>query len=78
MLVTRPDLLPQIQAFTQSAHVWQRRLAIVTLIVAARADRRLLPHLCTMAEQLRTDRGPTMRKAVDWARRTAKKLEASG
>jgi 3-methyladenine DNA glycosylase AlkD len=76
MLVTRPQLLDDLLRLAESEHVWQRRLAVVTLIEAARDDPAWLPQLETLAEQLRGDRGPTMRKALDWARRTVRKVEA--
>ncbi|HXH22640.1 MAG TPA: DNA alkylation repair protein [Dehalococcoidia bacterium] len=78
MLVTRPELIDRVMALAASDHVWKRRLAIVTLIEAARDDPAWLPHLRAVAEGLRGDRGPTMRKALDWARRAAKKVEAKG
>jgi 3-methyladenine DNA glycosylase AlkD len=76
MLVARPELQAQVEGFGSSDHVWQRRLAIVTLIEAARDDACWLPRLQAMTERLKGDRGPTMRKAVDWGRRTALKVEA--
>ena len=75
MLVQRPQLVSSVLTLAASPQVWQRRLAIVTLIEAAREDSAWLPELHAIAEQLKGDRGPTMRKAVDWARRTAQKLE---
>ncbi len=76
MVVIRPALLSGLNDFSASPHVWQRRLAIVTLIEAARDDPAWLPELRAMAAALKGDRGPTMRKAVDWARRAADKVEA--
>ncbi|HEY7269842.1 MAG TPA: DNA alkylation repair protein [Dehalococcoidia bacterium] len=74
MLRARPDLIRDVEAMSSSAHVWQRRAALVTLIYAARADAGWLPQLRAMTAALKGDRGPTMRKAVDWARRTADKV----
>jgi len=76
MLAARPQLLADVQGLSRCTHVWKRRLAIVTLIEAARDDDAWLPELKAMTAQLSGDRGPTMRKAVDWARRTALKVEA--
>jgi 3-methyladenine DNA glycosylase AlkD len=76
MLVARPDLVEAIESLSGRHLVWQRRLAVVTLIEAAREDPVWLGHLQAIAAQLKEDRGPTMRKAVDWARRTAAKVEA--
>jgi 3-methyladenine DNA glycosylase AlkD len=76
MLVTRPQLVDEVVRLADREHVWQRRLAVVTLIEAARDDPAWLPQLEAVAQRLRGDRGPTMRKALDWARRTARKVEA--
>ena len=76
MLLARRDLIDNIEALAASEHVWQRRTALVTLIFAAREDAAFLPQLREMTLRLTGDRGPTMRKAVDWARRTAEKVGA--
>ncbi len=78
ILVARPGLIAAVRPMAASDHVWQRRLALVTLIEAARDDDAWLPDLRAMTAQLKGDRGPTMRKAVDWARRAADKVEAKG
>jgi 3-methyladenine DNA glycosylase AlkD len=75
MLVTRPRIESDLRALLTEDLVWRRRLAIVTLIFAARADERWVPALRDATQALKGDRGPTMRKALDWARRTAEKLE---
>ena len=51
------------------------RLAIVTLIEATRHDARWAPHLEAMTQRLTGDRGPTMRKAVAWARKVLNETE---
>jgi 3-methyladenine DNA glycosylase AlkD len=76
VLVARPELVLQVQDLAASEHVWQRRLALVTLIEVVRDDSAWLPDLRAVALRLKGDRGPTMRKALDWARRTVDKLEA--
>jgi 3-methyladenine DNA glycosylase AlkD len=75
MLQLRPDLIDEVEAMAGSDHVWQRRLAIVTLIEATRHDARWAPHLEAMAQRLTGDRGPTMRKAVAWARKVLNETE---
>jgi 3-methyladenine DNA glycosylase AlkD len=76
MLVARPELLADVQQLATSKHSWQRRLAIVTLIEAARKEPVWTPHLEAMAARLQGDRGPTLRKAVAWANRVLRELEA--
>jgi 3-methyladenine DNA glycosylase AlkD len=78
LLRERPALRNEVAALAGSAHSWQRRLAIVTLIEAARKDPSWRPELQALAAKLRTDRGPTMRKAVAWAVKTLRDLEADG
>ena len=75
ILIARPELAPRLEPLITSPHVWQRRLAVVTLIEAARDDPVWLPELRSMTTRLKGDRGPTMRKALDWARRTVEKVE---
>jgi 3-methyladenine DNA glycosylase AlkD len=69
-------LLADVQQLATSEHSWQRRLAIVTLIEAARKEPVWTPHLEAMAARLKGDRGPTLRKAVAWANRVLRELEA--
>ena len=75
MLELRPALIDEIEAMAGSQHPWQRRLAIVTLIVATRHDPRWRPQLEAMAQQLTGDKGPTLRKAVAWARKVINETE---
>jgi 3-methyladenine DNA glycosylase AlkD len=75
MLVSRPDLLADVERLAESSHSWQRRLAIVTLIQAARKQPLWAPQLEAMAQRLTGDRGQTLRKAVAWARRVLGELE---
>jgi 3-methyladenine DNA glycosylase AlkD len=76
MLVANPELIASVEALSASDHSWQRRLAVVTLIEAARDDPAWAPYLAKMCERLKGDRGPTMRKALDWGRRTVNKVQA--
>jgi 3-methyladenine DNA glycosylase AlkD len=75
MLQLRPDLIDEVGAMAGSAHVWQRRLAIVTLLVATRHDASFASQLEAMTQRLTGDRGPTMRKAVAWARKVLNESE---
>lgn len=75
MLAIRAGLLDDVETMAASSHVWQRRLAIVTLIEATRHDPRWRPHLEAMAQRLTGDKGPTMRKAVAWARKVVSETE---
>jgi 3-methyladenine DNA glycosylase AlkD len=76
LLVADPTLLARNQALESSASPWQRRLALVTLIVAfmkasARPDprRRIYrDELASMAGRLENDKHPIVRRAVTWAR----------
>jgi 3-methyladenine DNA glycosylase AlkD len=76
LLRQKPELRSDVAKLGSSAHSWQRRLAIVTLIVAVRTDASWQPELEAMTSSLQGDRGPTMRKALDWARRVLKESEA--
>ena len=75
MLQLRPGLIDDIEAMASSDHVWQRRLAIVTLIEATRHDASFASQLEAMAQRLMGDRRPTMRKAVAWARKVLSETE---
>jgi 3-methyladenine DNA glycosylase AlkD len=75
MLLVRPSLLADVERLAESDHSWQRRLAIVTLIQATRREHAWLPQLVSMSERLKGDKGPTMRKALAWARKTIQETE---
>ncbi len=68
MLLARPELIEDVLALSRSDHPGQRRLSLVTLIVAGR-DARWLPELRELADKLKGDAHPLVRKAVVWARR---------
>jgi 3-methyladenine DNA glycosylase AlkD len=78
MLRARPELIDDVERLAESGHSWQRRLSIVTLIEATRKEPSAWrPRLEAIAERLRMDRGPTMRKAVAWARKVLRETETS-
>ncbi len=70
LLIERPALLLRVKALSRGDHPWQRRLALVTLIVAfmKAEDGRWRAELASMAEALRQDKHPLVRRAVVWAR----------
>jgi 3-methyladenine DNA glycosylase AlkD len=68
LLLQHPELLENVRSMSHSDHPWQRRCAVVTLLGAARHDAHLIPDLERMAEHLKTDPHPLVRKAVVWAR----------
>lgn len=75
MLVRRPGLIADLRVMAGSDQPWQRRLALVTLIVAARRDASWAPELAAMTRRLTGDTGPTLRKAVAWAARVLRQME---
>jgi 3-methyladenine DNA glycosylase AlkD len=77
MLQMQPRLIGRIEQLANSYNHWQRRLALVTLIVAGR-DFAWEQALRRMAERLKGDDEPVVRKAVTWARREITQREAKG
>ncbi len=77
MLQMQPRLIGRIEQMAGSYNPWQRRLALVTLIVAGR-DFAWEQALRRMAERLKTDDEPAVLKAVTWARREITQREAKG
>lgn len=76
MLVADGSLLVTcVNVLEKSENPWQRRLALVTLIVEARIDTSLLREMTAAADRLRGDKHPLVRKAVVWADETRRKLE---
>jgi 3-methyladenine DNA glycosylase AlkD len=75
MLQMQPRLIGRIEQLAGAYNHWQRRLAMVTLIVAGR-DFAWEAALLRMAERLKNDDEPAVRKAVTWARREIKQREA--
>jgi 3-methyladenine DNA glycosylase AlkD len=56
-----------------SENPWQRRLALVTLIVAFMKGAMFRDELTAMADRLQKDKHPLVRRAVVWARDRLKK-----
>jgi 3-methyladenine DNA glycosylase AlkD len=75
MLARRPELLADVEALSTSGHSWQRRLSIVTLLVAAHRDPSWRQELERVTSRLESDRGATMRKAVTWAKKILRETE---
>lgn len=75
MLELRPELIGDVEAMAESGQPWQRRLAIVTLIEASRHNPVWRPQLEAMAERLKGDKGPTLRRAVAWAGKVLSETE---
>jgi 3-methyladenine DNA glycosylase AlkD len=75
MLAQRPELLQSVEGLSLSEHSWQRRLSIVTLLIAARRDPAWREALTNITSRLENDRGPTMRKAVVWAKKVLREIE---
>lgn len=76
MLANDRSLLQRVQALAGGDHPWQRRLALVTLIVAFRREPAYRDELSQTAERLSNDRHPLVRKAVVWARDRLRKDHA--
>jgi 3-methyladenine DNA glycosylase AlkD len=68
LLANEPALLDRVHALASSENPWQRRLALITLIVAFRQDAAWRAELSSQAEALRGDKHPLVRRAVVWAR----------
>ncbi len=68
LLNAEPGLLKAVHGLEASDNPWQRRLAVVTLIEAARGGR-WRPELESLADRRQRDAHPLVRKAVVWARR---------
>jgi 3-methyladenine DNA glycosylase AlkD len=68
LLWQNPAARGEVEALSLSDNPWQRRLALVTLIVAFRQDAAWRSELTTMAARLQQDRHPLVRRAVVWAR----------
>lgn len=76
LLQMQPRILNRVEQLIYSDSPWQRRFALVTLIIAAR-DHAWRPALQRLAERMAKDPHPTVRRAVVWARRELQKSEAS-
>jgi 3-methyladenine DNA glycosylase AlkD len=72
-LIADPSLLARTNALTKSDNPWQRRLGLVTLIVAFMKGASFRDELSNTADQLQKDPHPLVRRAVVWARDRLKK-----
>ncbi len=68
LLIADPSLLARAKVLETSENPWQRRLALVTLIVAFMKGGVLRDELILMGDRLQKDKHPLVRKAVVWAR----------
>jgi 3-methyladenine DNA glycosylase AlkD len=73
LLLANPSLINRVHTFEASDNPWQRRLALVTLIVAFMKGAMFRDELTAMAERLKKDTHPLVRRAVVWARDRLKK-----
>jgi 3-methyladenine DNA glycosylase AlkD len=73
IVIADPSLLPRVMALESSENPWQRRLALVTLIVAFMKGGVLREELEAMADRRQKDPHPLVRRAVVWARDRLKK-----
>jgi 3-methyladenine DNA glycosylase AlkD len=73
LLIADRSLLAQTKALESSENPWQRRLALVTLIVAFMKGAVFREELAAMAERRAKDAHPLVRRAVVWARDWLKK-----
>ena len=65
LLQTNPRLHPNVRNLASSRIAAQRRLAVVTMIIASRDDS-WVPGLTAMIERLQNDDDPLVKKAVTW------------
>jgi 3-methyladenine DNA glycosylase AlkD len=77
LLLKQPRLIGRIESLASSYNAWQRRLALVTLIIAGR-DFAWELALNRMTERLKDDDDPAVKKALTWARREIAQREAKG
>jgi 3-methyladenine DNA glycosylase AlkD len=78
LLIADRTLLGKAKALESSENPWQRRLALVTLIVAFMKGGVLREELAAMAERRAKDPHPLVRRAVVWARDRLKKGHLDG
>ena len=68
LLIADRTLLPEVRTLEMSENPWQRRLALVTLIVAFMKGAIYREELSDMANRLSKDPDKLVRRAVVWAR----------
>ena len=78
MLIADRTLLGEVKALESSEKPWQRRLALVMLIVAFMKGGVFREELSSMADRLQKDPHPLVRRAVVWARDRLKKDHLDG
>ena len=78
MLIADRTLLGEVKALESSENPWQRRLALVTLIVAFMKVGVFREELSSMAERRQKDPHALVRRAVVWARDRLKKDHLDG
>jgi 3-methyladenine DNA glycosylase AlkD len=79
MLMAQPDMLPLVVALADSESGWQRRLSIVTAIVAyQKGGETWRGPLEAMVERLRCDKHPLVKRAIVWAKDRLGKGQAIG
>jgi 3-methyladenine DNA glycosylase AlkD len=78
LLIADRALLAETRALEFSDNPWQRRLALVTLIVAFMKGAVFGEELHAMADRLQKDPHPLVRRAVVWARDRLKKDHLDG
>ena len=78
LVIADRRLLPRVKGLEASDNPWQRRLALVTLIVAFMKGAVFKEELAAMADRLRTDKHALVRRAVTWARDRLKKDHLDG
>lgn len=78
LLIADRTLLAETKALESSENPWQRRLGLVTLIVAFMKGGEFREELSAMAERRKKDPHPLVRRAVVWARDRLKKDHLDG
>ena len=68
LVVADASLLARVKTLETGESPWQRRLALVTLIVAFMKGGVFKDELILMGDRLQKDKHPLVRKAVVWAR----------
>ena len=79
MLIAEPSMLAGVQALASRESGWQRRLGIVTVIVAfQKQGETWRGPLEAMVARLREDKHPLVKRAIVWAKDRLKKGGANG
>jgi 3-methyladenine DNA glycosylase AlkD len=79
MLIAEPGMLSRVETLAGSESGWQRRLSIVTIIVAyQQAGETWRGALEASVERLRSDKHPLVKRAIVWANDRLKKGRANG